>query len=643
MNRIIKYLSIGILLNFLLLSNGVYADSNDKLNILFTHDLHDNLYPRKVLENDEIVYKGGYARIASKIEELKTETNTILIDGGDFSMGTLFQTVFTSESPTLALMGKMGYDVTTLGNHEFDFRPEGLYKGLLASKKNLGTPPNIVVSNMGFPFSITEDLEKLTTVSKSYPLQKYSILQEEDYKIGIIGLMGPDAVSNAPMAGVKFQDYIDSAQSVIDQLKKENVDIIIALSHSGTNPDKKKSEDEILARKIPDIDLIVSAHTHTELKEPIMVGKTAIVSAGSYGENLGQIVLSQDGGNWTIDQYTLHPIDESITEDKNIKRFIDFYRYQVEDNYLRKFGLKFNQVLARTDFNFVAFNEFGKELKEEPLANLIADSYIHAVKEAEADKYEPIAVSIVPNGIIRESITLGDITVSDIFNIIPLGIGPDKISGYPLIDVYLTGQELKTAAEVDGSITPIMDVAQLNMAGLQYTINPNRFIFDKVTSVNLLDENGQRIEIDNKKLYRVVTGLYSAQMLSVVGDKSKNLLSIVPKDKNGQAISNFEKQIIYTEDKRELKEWFALSSYVGSFPQVNGIATIPEYYKTNQERKIIDDDKSFIAKIKNPNKLYLKIYGGLVGIIILIGFILTKIIKASKIKKVAKDNIFEDE
>ncbi len=75
--------------------------------------------------------------------------------------------------------------------------------------------------------------------------------------------------------------------------------------------------------------------------------------------------------------------------------------------------------------------------------------------------------------------------MSDVFNVSSLGIGPDKVSGYPLISVYLTGKELKTAAEVDASIAPIMSVAQLYMSGVNYTFNPKRLIFNKVVDINI--------------------------------------------------------------------------------------------------------------------------------------------------------------
>ncbi len=93
-------------------------------------------------------------------------------------------------------------------------------------------------------------LSKLKDSMEYYGVKDYTIIQREGVKIGIFGLMGREADSNAPMAEVVFEDYIKSAEKVVDVLKnKENVDLIICLSHSGTHEDSSKSEDEILAKK----------------------------------------------------------------------------------------------------------------------------------------------------------------------------------------------------------------------------------------------------------------------------------------------------------------------------------------------------------------------------------------------------------
>lgn len=626
-----------ILTNYM---TATYSAASDKsITVLFTHDTHDHFFPFNVYEDGEINSIGGFARLYSAIEkEREKDPNLILLDGGDFSMGTLFQTIFDTESPALRLMGQMGYDVTTFGNHEFDFRAEGLANSLNAAKRSLEPLPEIVSSNMIFPLDeegkLTPSLNRLKNAMDRYGVKDYTILEKNGIRIGVFGVLGKDAASNAPMSEVEFSDIVDKSREMVDILKNtEKVDLIICLSHSGTWEDKSKSEDEILAKEVPEIDIIISGHTHTAHHDPIIVGDTIIGSYGRNGENLGVMKITQNkDGRWDLNRYRLEPIDDSFPLNEAMTNKIEVFKSLVQEQYLDKFGMEFDEVLAYTPFNFTPASQLGKEHKEDILGNLIGDSYIYATKKAEGRNYEPITAAVVPYGIIRGSFVEGEITVADVFEVSSLGIGPDKVSGYPLISVYLTGKELKTAAEVDASIQPIMDVAQLYISGLKYTFNPKRMIFNKVTDIHIENPDGSLEEIEDDKLYRVVAGLYSAQMLSVVGDKSFGLLSIVPKTKDGRPITDFEAQIIYDED-HELKEWIALAEYLKSFNWRNGLPQVSNVYKETQGRKIVDENSNIFAILKNPNRIAKIAYTIVLVIIILIILLIRFICKRRKRKR----------
>ncbi|CCQ92817.1 5'-nucleotidase/2',3'-cyclic phosphodiesterase-like hydrolase [[Clostridium] ultunense Esp] len=627
---------LSLIMIFMLIPQRAYLEEKEKsIIILFTHDMHDHLYPFDVEEDGVIKTLGGYARLNSTInKEREKAPNLLLVDGGDFSMGTLFQTIFASHSPGIRLMGKMGYDVVTFGNHEFDFRADGLAYSLKAAKDSGEFLPQIVASNISFPLDdngqLTPALTELKNSMEYYGVEDYTVIERNGIKIGIFGLMGKEAASNAPMSEVEFTDPIQAARDTVQELKnEEKVDLIICLSHSGTWEDKSKSEDEILAKEVPDIDIIISGHTHTTLIEPIIVGNTIIASSGRYGENLGVLNLVNDEEKWRVKDYRLEPIEEHLALDPEIAETIEYYKEIVQEEYLDRFNMVFDEVVAYTPFNFTSYGVLGKDHDEDILGNLISDSYIYAVKEAEGEDYEPIAASVVPTGTIRGSFIKGYITVSDVFNVSSLGIGPDKVSGYPLISVYLTGKELKTVAEVDASIAPIMSVAQLYTSGLNFTFNPNRLIFNKVTDVYLQKEDGSREEVRDDELYRVVAGLYSAQMLSIVGDKSFGLLSIVPKTKEGLPITDYEAQIIYDEG-HEIKEWLAIAEYLKSFDKENGVPQVPLYYSQKQGRKIVDDNPNLFARLKNPNKVTLVAYSVVLFIIALIILLIGIIIKKKK-------------
>ncbi|MCF6466105.1 bifunctional metallophosphatase/5'-nucleotidase [Clostridium sp. Cult2] len=639
MKKTIRVLSIllSIIMVFILIPQKSYLEEGEKsITILFTHDMHDQFYPFEIEEDGEIKTLGGYARLYSAInKEREKDSNLLIVDGGDFSMGTLFQTIFSSHSPGLRLMGQMGYDVVTFGNHEFDFRAEGLADSLKAAKDSGDNLPQIVASNISFPVDdngeLTPSLTKLKNSMEHYGVKDYTVIEHNGIKIGIFGLMGIEADSNAPMSEVEFTDQIQAAKDIVQILKdEEKVELIVCLSHSGTWEDKSKSEDEILAKEVPDIDIIISGHTHTSHYEPIIVGDTIIGSSGRNGDNLGVLNIIQDENkNWKVNDYRLEPIDDSLAINDETSQTIEYYKGIVQEEYLNRFNMVFDEVLANTPFNFTPYGVLGVEHDEDILGNLISDSYIFAVKEAEGEDYEPIAASVVPSGTIRGSFVEGYITVSDVFNVSSLGIGPDKVSGYPLISVYLTGKELKTVAEVDASITPIMSVAQLYTSGLNFTFNPNRLIFNKVTDVYLEKEDGSREEIKDDELYRVVAGLYSAQMLSIVGDKSFGLLSIVPKTKEGLPITDYEAQIIYDEG-HEIKEWLAIAEYLKSFDTEDGIPQVPKYYSEKQGRKIVDYNPNLFARLRNPNKIALAVYSIILIISVLIILLVRFIIKRKK-------------
>ena len=171
------------------------------------------------------------------------------------------------------------------------------------------------------------------------------------------------------------------------------------------------------------------------------------------------------------------------------------------------------------------------------------------------------------------------------------------------------------------------------MSGVSYSFNPNRLIFNKLTDFYIVGEDGSRVEVVDDELYRVVTGLYTAQMLTIVKDQSFGLLSIIPRDVDGNPIEDFEEHIIYDEG-HEVKEWFAVAEYLQSFPVEDGLPTIPDYYNELQGRKIVEDDKGLFAFFASPNTLALGVYGIILLIIILLVLLIRFIVKRRKRKKI---------
>jgi 5'-nucleotidase / UDP-sugar diphosphatase len=645
--KVIFCLSLVVALTFSATIFSQYAEAetdtnNDTVSIVFTGDMHSHLDAQENV--------GGFAKLKTVVDEINEEfPDSFLLDAGDFSMGTPFQTIFKSEASELRMMGQMRYDVVTLGNHEFDYRPDGLTKMLNTAAKFQGTEtvatkvykensrfyswvettyekmPQIVQSNLDWKATLAdEDLapaaKKLKTAMDNYGVKDYVIVEKQGIKIAVFGLMGLEAISQAPESGVLWKDYITRAKELVAEIKRNGeADLILCLSHSGYYfDDGEESEDIMLAKAVPDIDVIVSGHSHDVLENEIMVGKTTIVGSGPYSDFAGHLVLKKSDDGFTVSEYNLIPLDSKVQGNEAIQASVDEFRTLVDSEYFSKFGFGYDDVLATNSYEFTSMDVFGDEQGEDTLGNLIADSLIYAVQMAEGSNYIPVDVAVVPNGVVRGSIAKGDVTVADAFNISSLGIGPDGISGYPLVSVYLTGKELKAAAEVDASVSKMMNEARLYFSGLSYTINDKRLFLNRATDIRLMKADGTKEKLDNNKLYRVVADLYTCQMLGLVEEGSYGLLAVTPKDKDGVVIKDFEKNIIYNTDG-ELKAWFAVASYIDSFAG----DVVPSKYAALEGRKVLNNSWNPVAMLKQPNHVGLMLAAILlIPIVIIAGIVI---------------------
>lgn len=607
-----------------------------RIDILFTHDTHSHLDSFLTQEGGENIKVGGFARIKTLIDEKSMENaDTFILDAGDFSMGTLVQTIFMEEAAELRMLGALGCDVTTFGNHEFDYRSEGLAEMLENAAGAPDQKPAMALCNVDWESmeeaGLTEEQQMLKNAFEVYGISDYIIVQKGNIKIAVIGVFGEDSLKCAPTCVLKFRNATEAVRETIDTIRarESDVDMIVCISHSGTDKDIKRSEDEILAKEVPELDLIVSGHTHTVLNEPIVHGNTYIVSCGSYGRYLGTVSMSQKAdGRWSMDHYELLPVTEEIDQEDDVQNKIDDFMDMVDIHYLSGFGYDRKQILAENQVAFCSVSDLSQKHVEGNLGNIIADSYVYAVEHAEDFDGVPVDFAVAPSGTVRGTYPLGDITVEDVFNSFSLGIGADGIPGYPLVSVYLTGKELKTAAEIDASVSDIMTTARLYTSGMYFSFNPNRLILNKVTDCYLVGKNGERIEIEDNKLYRVVSDLYSGQMLSAATDISYGLLSIVPKDANGAPYENIEDAII-VDGGMEMKAWSAIASYMESFPDTDGdgIANVPSEYGEFQGRKVVENSKNIIDLIKNPNRFAFMIIGIVLVIVLVITVLIILIVK----------------
>jgi 2',3'-cyclic-nucleotide 2'-phosphodiesterase (5'-nucleotidase family) len=571
-----------------------------EITILFTHDLHSMFVPHRVQNAaGTFVLRGGYASLYTAIQQAREQYpgQTVLVDAGDFSSGSFFYTLFPTDCAELQLMALMHYDAVTLGNHDFDFGTDGLAEALTVAKQTGDYPP--VVATNAKP--LNPSLARLAKAFEYYGVREYIIVERNSKRIGIFGLMGDEAIRNAPAAAaVDFENRFDAATRIVKKLRNdEKADLIVCLSHSGTSAMKKYSEDEQLAEKVPGIDVIISGHSHTLLPEPLTVNQTVIAAAGCYAEHLG--LLTIDADTKKLQHYRLIAIDSMIPADNIITDKINLFGEKLHATYFNSLGRHMNDTTV--------FNEYFLPAEavdnESPLGNLIADAFAAAYgKQPAENKAAAMPIAAVPLGNIRDNLYPGWVTEEQLFNVLSIGVGDDRKAGYPLVCVYLTGKELWDLCELDASCAPLFPSAQLYFSGLRYTYNPRRLFCNKVTEVLAQEAGGLYRPPVAEALYPVVSSLYAVQMLNAVKKLTYGILTLTPKDAQGQPVQDYLRHVIYTPEGFELKEWLALSNYLHTLDGKK----IPAAYAMPEKRKTVCHSATPGELLKRPNGFALLVY-----------------------------------
>ena len=519
-------------------------------SILHTNDMHSAFigmgpssdYSPFTLNDDAT--RGGFARLAGMITSRKAALQkngpVLLLDAGDYSMGTPFGAASRETGSELQIMSRMGYDATTFGNHDFDLGPEGLAASINVAAK-AGHIPTIVAANTGVE-EVDPTLATLQGVVKAGFIRRYTVIERGGIKFGIFGVIGKEAIFYTTNSGaIKFADFVTTAKEIVASLRdKEKVDVVIALSHGGVMKDKDggytDGDDVRLAREVPGIDVIVGGHSHTELQRPIIVnGHTPVVQTGKEGANLGELTISIDGDKLTVDAYQLHPIDDTVMGDHAVGDEIENLKKQVTAAVFASRGFGIDQPLAIAPRDIP--NTFTDIEASTILANLATDAFRKATG---AD------IGLNVNGMTRAPILRGKkgvVTVYDVFAVAPLGAGiVDQTAGSALVTAHFTAGEIKNILEfflVDNPAHPGEYFPRVS--GMRFKYDKSRPTFDVVTTIEMGDLDRGYTAVDfsenNKKLYSVTCSLYLGLVLIAIPKYSKGKLPLVPKSKEGKTLT----------------------------------------------------------------------------------------------------------
>jgi len=567
--------------------------------------------------------QGGYARLATKIAQIRLadmaqNIPSLLVDSGDFLMGTVYDLTLGDTPAAFYYMEFMRYDAVTFGNHEFDYGPAGLAQIInnAMGEDGSGFTVPIIATNMKTDGVSGTDDDGLEYFAAAGVIRNMMIKTlDNGLKVGIIGLLGPGADNDAPLTPpVTFDHDYAFIQQQVDYLKNEmGAHIVVALSHSGiTDPNTGSpgGDDVALAQNVDGIDIIASGHEHQMTDNVVIENGTRIFCAGYYGKNLAQLdVTVEIGTGVTEATLTNHAIDDSTPGDPSMNFIMEMIDAGINEVIEPVLGLEINTVVAGS-----GSDNLGKPsgAKETGMGNLVADSLRYTLQGTDG------AVGIVANGVVRNGFALGQqVTFADMYSVLPLGMTIDPtqqdVPGYPLMQVLLTGADLKHMCQLNAYVAASQDndfLAMLsgsgdpqleglafalsnlqtdyylNVSGIQYAYFDASGGYTVVPgSVKIY--NGQDLTcqfpataIEDDTLYPCVFDLY--MFLIVQSDELQSLLNalglpITPLNNMGQPVtfanmldSRLDMDNDATNGIQEVKEWMALLQFLTAPPELGG-------------------------------------------------------------------------
>ena len=438
--RKVLALLLSVVMTLTLLVSSAWADEPKPLDgktvILHTNDVHGNIKE--------------YAKVAAMKDDYKAQgAQVILADAGDYSQGTVYVSLEKGKN-AVTMMNLAGYDVATIGNHEFDYGYDQL-------KTNLESAAfKVVCAN------VLKD--------GSPVFDAYTMINKGGVQVAFVGVETPEAQTKANPAliqGLTFlagNEMYAAVQDQVNAARTAGADIVIVLAHLGVDSSSEPNTSYDLYKKVSGIDFIIDGHSHTVMiKGP---NGEKIQSTGTALANVGAVIIDNatkkiesnelipiwhteevDGDNVTVYDYTKS--DETVAN--AAKAIID----PIDDDYDQKF--------AESAVDLNGAKAPGNRTEETNLGDLITDAMMWAIKTKAPDVDMTNAVAITNGGGIRAAIAKGDITKKDVNTVLPFG--------NTLAVVYVKGSELLEALEVSTYCTPKSLGGFPQFAGMEVELN----------------------------------------------------------------------------------------------------------------------------------------------------------------------------
>ena len=438
--------------------------SINKITILHTNDTHGRLKA-----DDKVIGIDTVAAIKNNTE------NSILIDAGDTIHGLPFVTLSKGQD-AVDLLNEAGYEYIVPGNHDFNYGYSRLMELFRNSVKlkNGENKLRLLASN------INKDGKSVFEANHIKEME----VNGKTVKVGFFGIATEETAHKTNpnnIKGIEFTSPVNAAKEQVEDLEKQGADVIVALSHIGTDESSDPTAYDVI-KAVDGIDVYVDGHSHTTFENGEKVNDTLLVSTGEYLSNLGKVEIELDENNEVVNATaSLITKEEAskVTPDAKVAAKIAEIHTAHGEVLSEEIGK--NTIDLDGERNSVRFGETN-------LGNLITDAMI---AETGAD------LAITNGGGIRASIKAGDITKGDIVSVLPFGnfIVTKQLTGAQIKEVLEWG--VRSYGESLGGFP--------HVSGIKFVVDPSREVGDRIVSLSI---NGKALDIN--ETYTVVTNDFTA-------------------------------------------------------------------------------------------------------------------------------------
>lgn len=560
------------------------GNSASALSITFTDDLQSDLTQ--------------LAKVKTYYTDLQYQTRYagLLMDAGNYSCGTPYETVYTETAPELRVMDQTGYDLIGVGTRELSQGLDG-FDSMLRHREDQEKEAAVPAYTWGYVPLAPAPAEMICSNVKlagknAGKLPDYTILTAETKRVAVISLVDPETVA---AFGVSASDPVKTAKKLVKKItEKESPQMIVCLySNSG---DESFSVEKKLAGKVSGLDLIISSGSGKTLTKAISKGKATIVSAGD-SKHIGTAAFLQQDDGMSLLAYRISKLDSKVAPDAAVAEAAAEYTGSYDSQYFKKYGYSYGEDLAEIETKIAGVKGSSSN---EPFGNLLADAYRYtASKHGDAD------IAIVSGRAAKgKKLPAGTIETRDIYAMFSGGTGSDGHAGTGITRAVLKGDALR--ALVNEGAEENLGEEQLYFSGIQCTYNKHHYGEEKIYDVQFVPQKGNAQAIDAERSYSVVMDGETAEVLrKAYPDQWKAFTS-----DDGEPLAESNGEPVMRSKSREVKRWTALSAYVKKL----GGETIQANYGEMPARITYDHSKS----IRKVFKEHEKTLGVFISIIVII-------------------------